>query len=448
MFEHLDDPEELRIDHRHLAGVVRRAETIRTRKRWMAAGAAVVLCAVLLVAAVGFTLSRPLGQPSSIASNYQFNLAKGPLPLGAPVPTTALLDVQFADPHTGFALALHRNEVILAASSDGGATWRVRNNRLPAGLGPGAGYPGQFEFVGFTGYLWGARTGGGAPLWMSHDDGTSWHEAPIGPDVYDVSAIGLDVWALAGTCSTTSAPASPCALSVERSSDGGATWSSAGPLELAAGGAVDGRSVELARITRSRSYVLTSTRTTNGDTAWQLAFTGDSGATWSSRPVPCHGAFSLGAEVAASSTEDLWLLCGSQATGGAQSKQLYRSEDAGQTWRLAASATGLGTPPPPSVPPDPLPLSGYIAPFTVGHHNLAVASPTTAWLFPARGDLSKTKDGGSSWVPVPDLASAGFASGGQGDITFLSATEGWICEYGVGLWHTGDGVTWHPLGTG
>jgi hypothetical protein len=82
----------------------------------------------------------------------------------------------------------------------------------------------------------------------------------------------------------------------------------------------------------------------------------------------------------------------------------------------------------------------------VGHRNLAVASSTTAWLFPARSGLYKTEDGGTSWVPVADLSAAGLDAGGQGNISFLSATQGWICAYGIGLWQTVDGVHWRSLG--
>jgi hypothetical protein len=446
MFEHLDDPAELRVGPPELARVLRRSVAIRTRRKWIVA---VFVSCALVAASVGFILSRPPNQPSSIASNYRFNLVKGPVPLGAAVPTTALLDVEFASTRDGFALALHRNNVVLATSNDGGSSWKVRNNQLPAGLGANGGYPGQFEFTGSTGFLWGARTSAGAPLWMSHDDGATWHAVPIGPYVYDVSAIDLNIWALSGTCPIASSSTSSCAVTLEQSLDGGATWASLGALlTTSPGESIDSRSIELARITKTRSYVLTNVPRANDTPAWQLAFTADAGTTWTNRPVPCGGAFSQGAEVAASSSEDLWLLCGSQATAGAQSKQLYRSDDGGQTWELDASATGLGTTPPSSVPPNPLPLSGYIAPFTVGHHNLAVASSATAWLFPSRGDLYKTEDGGSSWGPVADLSSAGFGDGGQGNIAFLSATQGWICEYGVGLWQTNDGVSWHPLGAG
>jgi photosystem II stability/assembly factor-like uncharacterized protein len=452
MFEHLDDPaQEIHPGARELAMVSRRAQQISTRHRWVLM---VGFCCILLAASVGFFLAGPaVKQPSTSTADYQFNLLKGKLPVGVSVPTTALIDVGFADPQDGFALAAHGGDVLLAASTDGGTTWQVRNDDLPSGLGANDGYPGQFEFIGSTGYLWGARSSSGAPLWVSHDDGATWQLAQVGPYVLDVSAIGTNVWALTSECPATAAVGATtfCAVGVEQSVDEGNAWRTLHAPVLTGGlpGGYGLRGVELARITNTRAYVLTSAQT--GPTAvpeWQLSFTADSGVTWTSRVVPCSGAFDLGAEVAASSTEDLWLLCGSQATAGAQSKQLFRSGDGGLSWSLAASATGLGTPAPTSVPPNPLPIVGYIAPFTVGHHNLAVASPEEAWLFPSRAGLYVTSDGGSSWATVPELAAAGFAGGGEGNITFLSPTDGWICAYGIGLWQTTDGIHWHPLGIG
>jgi hypothetical protein len=136
---------------------------------------------------------------------------------------------------------------------------------------------------------------------------------------------------------------------------------------------------------------------------------------------------------------DLWLLCDGPSGVGAQQKELYRSSDGGLTWQLTASTpdestNGVGF----------LPTSGDVEP--PGHHNLAVASPTTGWLYVERVGLSKTTDGGATWVPVASLEDAGFPNGGSGNVTFLSPTDGWICSYGVGLWHTVDGSTWQPLG--
>ena len=437
MFEHLDDPEGVTPGRRELAGVLGRADTLRTRRRWMLA---VGSCCLLLAASVGFFLGRPSGQPSLSTTDYEFNLEKGPLPVGLSVPTTALIDVQFATPQDGYALAVHDGGVLLASSIDGGSTWQVRNNHLPANGATADASLTQMEFVGSTGYLWGAATSMGEPLWMTRDGGTSWVRAPIGSDVVDVSAIDLDVWALSETSCTTSASTTSCSLTLDQSLDGGSTWTGTDELkgQLQFDRNLATPLVELARITKARAYVLTYSQQA-GVLGWQLGFTDDGGATWAQRPAPCSGPQGLDAEMAASSTTDLWLVCGGPFGAGIQQKALYRSNDGGFAWHLTAatpdgSTRGTGS----------LPTVGYVEP--PGHHNLAVASPTTAWLYVQRVGLSETTDGGASWVPVSSLAAAGFPNGGYGNVTFLSPTDGWICSYGVGLWHTVDGSTWQPLG--
>jgi len=449
MFGHLDDPEGIPAGERQMANVVRRARAIRIRRRVGALAAAGLL---VVAGGAGYLVSRQSNvRLSSAESGYQFNAQKGPLAVGTPVPTTALDDVVFDNAEEGFALAEHRGQALLAVSTDGGSTWSVQNGHLPSGYGQSDGFSGQFEFIGANGYLWGGapRPDGSAPLWVTSDSGVRWHEAPIGPVVYDVSAIGQNVWALTSTC--TASPQQPsgtaCPLVLEQSLDGGDSWSGVVSSSFAnvTNAPLITQPVELARITLTRAYVLLSSTVSTGSDMG-LLYTSDAGQTWQARPVPCAGAFSLGAEVAASGTNDLWFLCGSQGTAGSQSKELYRSSDGGVTWALTASATGLGTPPPPASQPNTLPLVGYVAPISIGHKNLAVASPTTAWLYPSRASLFKTVSGGQSWVSVPGVDTAGFDSGSEGNVTFISATQGWICAYGVGLWHTSDGVHWSPLG--
>ena len=449
MFGHLDDPSEVTPGARERAAVLRRAHSIRARRRVGAVAASLVVVA----GAVGFVFSRPSTvHLSSSETSYQFNAIKGPLSVGTPVPTTALVSVVFDDARVGFALAGHRGQAVLAGSTDGGDTWHVRNDELPAGYGQGDGYSGEFEFVGPNGYLWGGspQANGDAPLWVTSDSGATWRRAAIGPVVYDVSAIGENVWALTSACNgepASGSTAAPCALVLEQSTDGGASWSAVNGAGFT--GVVDGspiaQRVELARITLSRAYVLTAATGPSG-AGMALTYTADGGQSWQTRPVPCAAPFDLGGEIAASGTDDLWFLCGSQASGGEQSKELYRSADGGFTWSLTSSATGLGTPPPPAAAPNTLPLGGYIAPFSIGHKNLAVASPTTAWLYPTTASLLKTVAGGRSWETVSGLVPAGFGTGAPGNVTFISATQGWICAYGVGLWHTSDGMHWSPLG--
>jgi photosystem II stability/assembly factor-like uncharacterized protein len=208
-------------------------------------------------------------------------------------------------------------------------------------------------------------------------------------------------------------------------------------------GVVSPSDVELARVTSDRAYVLAID--SSGDAT--LAFTADSGVSWAARPVPCASPFTLGAELALSSTEDLWLICGGQANAGSQGKTLYRSADGGATWTLAAQTPAFVEVPGPPPGVGLLPLEGYVAPYSVGHKNLNVLSANLAWLFPTRGDVIATTDGGASWTAVASLQQGSFGSGAPGNLTFSSSTDGWITELGLGLWHTTDGMTWQPLGS-
>jgi hypothetical protein len=452
---------------------MRRAGYIR-RQRMMSA----TVAALTLV--VGVAAGLAIGQRgtgptiSTVETAYQFDHVHGALSVGQPVPTTALANVTFANAEDGFAIAIHRAQMLLAATSNGGHTWSVVDPHLYIGFTTGGGSTPQFEFTSpKQGYMWGENVliNGEAPLLVTNDGGLTWRAAQIGgPVVQDVSAIGDNVWALVGGCPPISAATDTCPVDLDVSTDGGLTWSPATaptsppppPAAITPSGATSSVTYEseLARITLQQAYVLEQTTPA---TTMVLSFTGDGGASWSSLPVPCNAPYDLGAELAASSTDDLWLLCGSQGSAGSQPKELFRSDNGGQSWLLASQANGADTaagattdtgaaagssgavnaaPAASSF----LPLAGYIAPFTIGHKNLAVASATTAWLFPGSGGVYKTTDGGITWVEVPDLRHAEFDNGGAADVTFISITTGWVTEFGVGLWHTGNGNTWSVLG--
>ena len=445
MYRHLDDAAPPAPDPTRLRSVLRRSDRIRTLRRrvWAAGLLGLALCSALAVTALGSIRSSP---PSLTASEtvYQFNRASDPLPSGTPVPTTSLTDVVFVDPGDGFALAAHRGGLVLAATTDGGSSWQVVNGRLPVtSLGTDA--PAQMEFTGRqNGYLWeGAAPGAtAAPLWVTADGGRSWARAPLGPVVSDVSAIGPNVWALVGSCPQ-SALGPACTLGVTVSADAGSTWRPApGPVPASLGNSAEPGLVELARVSRSRAYVLSMSPGGNAI----LAFTADGAATWATRPVPCARPFDLGAELALSGTDDLWLVCGGQASAGSQAKALYRSSTGGASWSEAAQTMGFAGASTPVAGVGSLPLAGYVAPYSIGHKNLNVVSADLAWLFPSRGTVVVTTDGGTNWAAVPSLRDAGFGAGAPGNLTFISSTDGWITELGTGLWRTTDGTAWFALG--
>ena len=443
MYQHLDDPAPPAADAGRYRAVVARAGALRARRRHRrtSGSLAVLLCAALV--AVGWLAADRTGPVAGTrVTAFSFNRQAGPLPPGTVVPAAALSSGVFVDGRDGFGLADPRSRPVLAATVDGGTTWRLVGGRLPEAA---SGSPGVTE-IEFTttrlGYLWSAPALGasGAPLWTTGDGGVTWRRAPLAGAVLDATAIGTDVWALTGECGSAGGP---CHLGLDVSTDSGRTWRPSAALPpVGTWTATAHPAVELARVTPTEAYVLADVAG-----AASLLFTADTGTTWSSRPVPCASPLDAGAELALSGSDDLWLVCGGQAADGLQAKALYRSATGGATWALAAQTpafAGAGGPPPGA---GTLPLDGYVAPYSLGHENLAVLTPLVAWLFPTRGAVSATTDGGTTWRPVASLAGADFGSGAPGDVTFVSRTVGWVVELGVGLWHTTDAVTWQPVGT-
>ncbi len=258
MFEHLDDPSPLAPSARTLRAVLSRAT--RLRRRRAVSAACVTGAVVVLGLAVGLTVpgSRPAG-PVFAA----FDAHVGTLAVGTPVPPANLADVVFISDTHGFGLAMHGASTVLAASTDAGESWRVVDNAVPADL------PAQLEFADDRhGYLWGGTpsSGGIVPLWVTSDGGRRWVQAPVGPVVSDVSAIGPDVWAVVGTCPVSSlALAAACPATIDVSLDHGTSWqptASVPPVSEEPGLSVTDQDLELARITTSRAYVLSLTPAT------------------------------------------------------------------------------------------------------------------------------------------------------------------------------------------
>jgi photosystem II stability/assembly factor-like uncharacterized protein len=231
----------------------------------------------------------------------------------------------------------------------------------------------------------------------------------------------------------------------------GVSWqstSTAPPVSEEPGLSVADQDLELARITNARAYVLSfaPAPTAGGPSLGRLGYTPDGGQTWVTRPDPCPAYFDVGQEIAASGTNDLWMVCASQPSSGSQAQALYRSSNGGQNWTLTAAANAPVLSGNVTLPvTGGLPVDGYVSPYSLGHENLAVLTPDAAWLFPDRSGVFQTTDGGHQWTTVSGLARAGLVGGGSGNIVFVDADHGWVCEVGAGLWRTTDGVHWEHL---
>lgn len=445
MFEHLDDPSPPEPTRSALASVLSRSARLR-RRRARSTMAAVGTVGLLAGVVVGVAVSSSSPSQSFTA----FTTSTGVLAPGTPVPGADLQDLVFPTDIEGFALVVHGAQTLLAQSTDAGSSWQVVNGNLPIAS------PAQLDFTDSShGYLWGGRPSldGAAPLWVSADGGATWAEAPLGPVVSDVVAIRSDVWAVVGSCFIgTSSSVGDCPVRVEVSSDYGRTWAttaSAPGINESTAPTLSDQSTELARVSHAHAYVLSFRLNSPGTGATgQIAYTPDAGRTWETRPDPCPSYFDFGEQIAASSTDDLWLVCASQGSAGAQGKALYRSTDGGRSWTLTAAANAQVLTSNVSLPAGGgLPVGGYLAPYSLGHENMAILSSTTALLFPARSGVFETTDGGRTWHPVPSLALAGSSGAATGTVVFSDATHGWVSSLGVGLWRTTDGDTWTQVGS-
>jgi len=235
---------------------------------------------------------------------------------------------------------------------------------------------------------------------------------------------------------------SDCPGALARTVDGARTWTllprPAEPGEVAAvpGTSVayvtgpDGllrtadRGVTWHLVTRRR---LTHVAFGSARTGWGLASasiydpgplrrTVDGGRTWTARANPCRGALAFDERLAASTARVVWTLCLGQPSAGSQRKGLFRSADAGRTWRRLPAA-GLDA-------------SGYGA-------GLAFRPSGRGWLWEARGPLLTTADGGRSWRVLP--ISAPEEVEGR-SLSFVTDRVGYgVFVYGTTLRRSADG---------
>jgi len=395
---------------------------------------AVVLAVIALVAAVVviLTVSRhqvvvtpaPATPPSSVAKADLPEVADGTV-----IPASDLYsDPVFIGPNRGFALATTEPDGIpserLALSDSAGASWQITGSALPVA--------GDFSTLDFldseTGYVYGP-----AGLLVTFSGGRSWKQAPIDGEVERVIPIGSDVWATYASCPGVPSPTESCSVGVEISEDAGLSWrpvAAEPPLvEGAGGGDV------LARTSLSAAYLLSFGADDGG-----LVVTRDGGRRWTPLPDPCARGWST-ESMAAPGNGDLWLICGGAPSGNGQPKSVYRSADAGVSWRLVAST---GSTPSSEGAVGEIPLAGYVS-------QLATVSPKIAWLGLGGVGVARTTDGGATWSLVQGIVDAG----GSADVgvTFIATgddeiVDGWALGFGYAVWHTTNATTWRLVSGG
>jgi photosystem II stability/assembly factor-like uncharacterized protein len=407
------------IQARHTRRVARRRQAALGGLGALVAAAAVTLVFVATrpnesavnigPAGTGTTASTASAGPTSSAlGSTTTSTPTGSTPTTTPfvpqppaAPMSRVIDLDFTTSSDGWAIGHGRTCgacIVLAHTTDGGATWRSQ-------AGPNV--DAQHVRAGGDGTLYVY----GPDLAVSRDDGASWSTALA--DVEVVEPEPKDVWAIV-SC------ARPCdgSLTLERSTDRGLTWAKAA---LPAG--AKGDHVELVRYQDGEAWLLVSDSESGTVSLWATV---DIRRPWELLPVPCGADVARAATFTVVASNDLWLGCGGDLATVQQGKQVFHSEDGGHSWK--------DTPP--------LELSGHLG---------SVGAPDEfhAFLALGRGGLLSYTVGDPLWTEV--IHSNDVCDSGLGPVRFVDPTHGWVggggpnCDKPI-VWRTADrGATWHPV---
>ena len=353
------------------------------------------------------------------------NLAPTPVPAGFEP-----LSVTFVSPHDGWALGQTSTQVILAATSDGGATWgKVNAPPLPHIT---AFPPYNVRFADRNdGWIYtAAQTNQPSELWATHDAGVSWRSIPVpitGGTIGDLEAAGGQAsMVVYGSCpATQSGCQGQAEVEILTSPTKLDDWVPS-PFQPSIGAgpvfnpAITTWGTNGWLVDNNRTVVSGARLTpTTGWTAWTPA---------------CSKADGPGL-LAASSATDLTAVCaegvwGNPDPGTAQDHNwLFRSTDGGSTFTSVGEAPGNN------------PQSITVAP----------GAKETIVLADSQLGLQASFDGGHTWKTVLPGLTNGTATnpgGWYGFVGFTTATQGVAIRYKSvpTLFMTHDGGhTWSPV---
>ena len=282
---------------------------------------------------------------------------------------------------------------------DNGQTWKpyTQFSRLPApGASPtpqppAAVQPATPDAVAFLDAAHGIAVGGDATnayAWRTADGGATWAVAPLGAGAARALAVsGQSAWTDLLVCPADAAPGNPaCTGSVERSNDGGATWTVVGHANLTSisfGDATHGFGVGF-------EPPSTGAGTATGGFGTALYATSDGGATWApladSRPCGTFDPVS----VSFVSASHGWVGCSSVIGAGSGLKGVMETTDGGRTWSWRARISYPGGP----KDIGSITSSDYLA-------TIAMAADGSGLITGQRGSTIRTADGGRTWVSCP-----------------------------------------------
>jgi photosystem II stability/assembly factor-like uncharacterized protein len=362
----------------------------RRRSRTQALVAAVVIVLIGSSVAGASVLARNNNSRATMSPSVTTAAPTIPGPTTIPALATGTIDpsqinaLSFVDANVGFGLLADNGAAtsLVVRTDDGGRNWR----RVGELIEPEGGL--QFENAS-EGVAW-----GGGPLEVTTDGGAHWTASdPV--DNYLAWSAGR-MWALTPCVQSTPCGSRPVLIS----DDSGVTWRRTALLQQGLGEAT------VLATSRSTAYVV-EPATDAQQGPWQVATTGDGGASWTYKPVPCP----TGTRSVSLAFNDrvLLLACVDTLAGDTTTKQEFTSNDNGTTWSRSSYIPG---------------------------ENADLSSVGTTFISNSgRTGLLSSTDDGKSWqatLPASDAVST----------TVLPGVGMWVSIPNSGLWFSRDGLHW------
>jgi photosystem II stability/assembly factor-like uncharacterized protein len=340
---------------------------------------------------------QPTAKPTASPTKSGLPQATGPAPTGFQPADFSFIGATF-----GWALGTDCGAspciAKVARTTDAGRTWHA----LPAlnGVKANADDGNSVRAIRFgnqnDGWIFGPT------LHATHNGGQSWKQIPTDGDVIALEQTKGTTWLVISSCQ-----AGGCKLSLwtaPSSSDNFVMRS------VIPGTDANEKTYQLVRAGSSYGWLSGSG---NGDS--EILRTTDGGKTWKEIANPCKTQGNYRQRLSRYDTQNLWLVCGTDAGADTQVSYVYHSTDAGSHWGSKNSGPKN-------------------APFT----DLQAFGATQLGLLSTTEGLMRTTDGGITWKKVVP----GNGEFGTGKVETIDFTNGWVLGFGT-IHYTHDrGRTW------
>ena len=360
---------------------------------------------------------------------------------GSAIPATDVLNLEMFNARSGVAVVFSplppvckhnctagvpaRFRDYLAATSDGGQTWRT-TGKLPTNFHPGATYALQLAFRNPNeGYV---QSTDPPETLFTDDAGRTWSSLRTSGWPTALSLAGSSLWIVSEFCLAPLLP--PDGLCPSRLLTyplGHLTPASETPIPTRGIRASQGISASTRAATLFDRLGPASAVVEEGGegSPSSLLLTADSGNQWKVLDDPCEGLVPTG--LVAPSRTHWYLYC--QLDGGMHQGRtvLYATTDQGTNWTLVAEGSPEG------------PNRGNIGPEMAFDLTIS-GNGRVLWLFGTVDGVASSTDGGRDWTRT------GIATGGYGTrLVTAGPTSAWLPLPGYGLYRTTNGTTWIKL---